>query len=231
MKHKYSIAFLLSIGALPTLAADFFSTEPADQLFNFGIRIGVNASNRTFPSEKFTAWNVNSWGSGFDAGVVVNLNMREYISIQPGIFFESRSGNYSYSQPYVNNKNESDNFIQLGRLRTYNLIIPVMASFNFNIADNLQWFVEAGPYAQLKLHASDSNKIQIIDQPTPTSPLKLEYAKSKFADWGFKLGTGILFNKHYSFGIHYLAGFTKVWKSPLEGGLNKAWTFTLGYDF
>ncbi len=231
MKHKYLLAALLSAGTLPAFSAEFFSTEPAEQLFNFGVRLGVNASNRTFPKETFSAWNVNSWGSGFNAGVVVNLNMREYISIQPGIFFESRSGNYSYSENYVNNKNESDYFTQLGRLRTYNLIIPVMASFRFNIADNLQWLVEAGPYAQLKLHASDSNKIQVIDQPTPTSPLKLEYAKSNFADWGFKLGTGISFNQHYSFGIYYLAGCSKVWKSPLDGGLNKAWTFTLGYDF
>lgn len=231
MKQKYFIAAISILSAFYSHAADFLSTEPAEKLFNLGVRIGVNSSNRTFPSEKFSAWNVNCWGTGFDAGVVVNLNMREYLSIQPGIFFESRSGHYSYSENYTNEKKESDNFTQLGRLRTYNLIIPVVASVKLNIADNLQWLLEAGPYAQLKIHASDANKIQVIDQPTPESPLKWEYAKSNFADWGFKLGTGIRFNEHYSFAIHYLTGLGNVWKSPIEGGSNKAWTFTLGYDF
>ena len=231
MKQKYILAALALLGPLCSYAADFLSTEPAENLFNLGVRVGVNSSNRTFPSEKFSAWNVNSWGTGFDAGVVVDLNMREYLSIQPGIFFESRSGHYSYSEDYTNEKNQPDYFTQLGRLRTYNIIIPVMASFRLNIADNLQWLIEAGPYAQFKLHASDSNKIQVIDQPTPTSPLKVEYAKSNFADWGFKMGTGLRLNRHYSFSIHYLAGVGNVWKSPIEGGSNKAWTFTLGYDF
>lgn len=232
MNNKYLMTTaLLSLCAFSTYAVDFLSTEPAAQLFNLGVRIGVNASNKTFPTEKFTAWNVNSWGSGFDAGVVVNLNMREYLSIQPGIFFESRSGNYAYSEDYINKDNEADYFTQLGHLRTYNIVVPVVASLKFNLAENLQWLLEAGPYVQFKLHASDSNKIQVLDQPTPISPLKVEYAKSKFTDWGFKMGTGIRFNDHYSFAIHYLAGASNVWKSPVEGGKNKAWTFTLGYDF
>ncbi|MBD5358792.1 MAG: PorT family protein [Bacteroides sp.] len=222
---------LLSLCALSTYAVEFLSTEPADNLFNLGVRIGVNASNKTFPSEKFTAWNVNSWGSGFEAGVVADINIRQYLSIQPGIFFESRSGNYSYSENYINKDNEADYFTQLGHLRTYNFTIPVLASIKLNIANNLQWLLEAGPYLQFKLHASDSNKIQVIDQPTPTSPLKVEYAKNRFADWGLKIGTGIRFDTHYSFAIHYLAGANNVWKSPVEGGKNKAWTFTLGYDF
>lgn len=231
MNHKHIMAAILSLGALSAYSADLLDTEPAEKLFNLGVRIGVNSSNRTFPSEKFSSWNVNNWGTGFNAGVVVDLNMREYISIQPGIFFESRSGHYSYSEEYVNQKNEMDYFTQLGHIRTYNLLVPVMASVKLNIADNLQWLIEAGPYVQFKLHSSDSNKIQVIDQPTPTSPLKVEYAKSNFADWGFKLGTGIRLDKHYSFSIHYLAGLGNVWKSPVEGGSNKAWTFTLGYDF
>ena len=192
--------------------------------------MGVNASNRTFDNECFKAWNVNSWGTGIEAGVVLDLNIREFFAIQPGFFFESRSGNYAYSENFVNVKNEDDNFTQLGHLRSYNFVVPVMASFRFNIADNLRWIVEAGPYAQFRLHSSDSDKIQVIDQPTPQSPLKVNMAKSRFSDFGLKIGTGLSLDEHYYLGIHYLAGATSVWKEP-EGGLNKAWTFTLGYDF
>lgn len=231
MTHKYLFAAIMTIGAFSSYAADFLSTEPAEKLFNLGVRIGINSSNRTFPSETFSSWNVNNWGTGFDAGVVVNLNMREYLSIQPGIFFESRSGHYSYAENYTNDKNETDYFTQIGRLRTYNFIVPIVASVKLNIAERLQWLLEAGPYAQFKLHASDSKKIQVINQPTPASPLKVEYAKSNFADWGFKMGTGIRLNERYSFSIHYLAGIGNVWKTPIVGGSNKAWTFMLGYDF
>lgn len=231
MRHKTILATLLLMGASSSYASDILDTDPADKLFNLGVRVGVNSANRTFPSERFSAWNVNSWGTGFDAGVVLNLNMRQYLSIQPGVFFESRSGHYSLAESYVNNNNEDDYITQLGRIRTYNLLIPVMVSVKLNVGDNFKWILEAGPYAQLKLHASDSNKIQVIDQPTSTSALKWEYAKSNFFDWGAKLGTGIMYKDHYSLTVHYLAGIGDVWKSPVEGGKNKAWTFTLGYDF
>lgn len=231
MIKKIIIASMLLMGYATSYASNLLDTTPADKLFNLGVRIGVNSSNRTFPTEKFTTWNVNSWGTGFDAGVVVNLNMRKFFSIQPGAFFQSRSGHYAYTEAYVNNNNEEDFLTQLGRVRTYNLVIPVMLSFKLSVSDNFRWLVEAGPYLQVKLHASDSNKIQVIDQPTPTSALDWEYAKSNFADFGLKFGTGIQYKDHYSFAIHYMAGFCDVWKSPVEGGLNKAWTFTLGYDF
>lgn len=228
--HAIAVSSLMTLATVSASASDFLSTEPCDHLFNIGLRAGVNSSNRTFSSDHFQAWNVNSWGTGFDAGVVLNLNLRDYLAIQPGFFFESRSGNYAYSENFINIKNEDDNFTQLGHLRSYNFIVPVMASLRFNVADNLRWIVEAGPYAQFKLHSSDSDKIQVIDQPSPQSPLKVFYAKSRFADFGLKIGTGLTLNHHYYFGIHYMAGGTKVWKEP-EGGLNKAWTFTIGYDF
>lgn len=130
-------------------------------------------------------------------------------------------------EEYINNRDEKDNFIQIGDYRIYNFVIPVMASFRFSIADNLKWLVEAGPYAQFKLHATDADKIEVISQDSGGS-INKESAKS---DFGVKMGTGIMLNNKYSFSIHYMAGATNVWKAPYEGGKNKAWTFTLGYDF
>jgi len=232
MKIRYILSSLAIIAATSSVSAsDFVSTEPAERLFNFGVRLGVNASNRTFSKDYFNTYNVNSWGTGIDAGIVLNLNMRDFFSIQPGFFFESRTGNYSYVQDYINQNNENDNFSQIGHVRTYNFVVPVMLSFRFNIADNLKWLVEAGPYAQFKLHSSDSDKIEVISQSSPSMPVAIETAKSNFTDFGAKIGTGIMVNDHYSFSIHYLAGMSNVWKAPFEGGKNKAWTFTLGYDF
>ncbi|MDE6753370.1 MAG: PorT family protein [Muribaculaceae bacterium] len=211
-------------------ASDFFNTEPTDKLFNLGLRLGVNASNKTFSHDYFREWNVNSWGTGFDAGVIFNINLRQYLTIQPGFFFESRSGHYSYIQSYINPAGEEDYFTQLGKSRAYYFNIPIMASIRFNLASSLKWLVEAGPYFQLKLHASDNEKIEVLTQSS-SGDLTEGLASTKSVDAGLKFGTGLLISDHYSFSIHYLAGGRDVWKAPYNGGRNKAWTFTLGYDF
>lgn len=224
-------AIILAAAALSSAASDLISTAPPSSLFNIGVRIGVNNSNRTFPAEGFNTWNVNSWGSGFDAGIVVNLNMKEFLAIQPGIFFDSRSGNYAYVQKFINRQNEDDNLTQLGHLRTYNITIPVMLSFRLNLAPSFQLIPEIGPYAQFKLKASDSGKIDVVSQPEGTNLIYVDTAKSKFADFGLKIGAALSFRSRYSVGVHYLAGACDVWKEPVKGGKNKEWLFTVGYDF
>ena len=209
----------------------FLSAETPENLFNLGVRVGLNSSNRTFSKNYFQDWNVNSWGTGVDAGVVLNLNMRDVFAIQPGFFYESRSGNYAYAQTYMY-KGEPQNNTQLGHYRVYNFAVPIMASFRFNITDNLRWIVEAGPYFQFKLNATDANKVQVIEPSTAnTSAMTWDYAKSNFFDFGVKMGTGLQLWRRYSVNVHYMAGTSAVWKAPFEGGRNKAWVFSLGYDF
>lgn len=234
MKIKTLLLSLLIASPLCTFASDFFSTEDSPRLFTFGVRAGVNASNRTFSSKIFNAWNVNSWGSGIEAGIVANLNFKDYLAIQPGVFFNSRSGNYSYAQYYINTSYEEDKAYQNGHTRSYNFTIPVLAIIRFNPIEQLKWSVEVGPYVNLNLHTSDADKILILRQVGVTifNTPRYEYysAKTSFFDAGLKIGSGLTIKDHYYFGIHYLAGFMDAWKDP-KGGKNKSWTFTLGYDF
>lgn len=212
-------------------AQDFFSKEAPSTLFNIGLRAGVNLSNRTFPKSAFNQWNVNSWGMGIDAGCVVDLNIRDYISIQPGIFFESRSGNYSYADTYRDGETGTKDFTQLGHNRYFNLSIPVLVSFKFNLAEKLRLSAEAGPYIQYFFHDSSSDKIQVIEPQTdPDKPLVVHTAQSNKFDAGLKIGTGLTFHHRYSIFVHYMAGGKKVWKAPVAGGHNKAWLFTVGYE-
>lgn len=213
-------------------AQNFISTDAPDKLFNFGVRLGVSSSNRTFSKDYIKQWNNNSWGTGFEAGIVLNLNMRDFFALQPGFFFESRSGKYSYSQEFTNAEGETDNFTQLGKYRTYNFIVPVMASFRFNLTGDVRWTVEAGPYAQFRFGSSGDDKIKvIIPQKSPVADLTVTNANSNSFDLGVKAGTGFTLKNKYSLYAHYLAGFRNVWQDPFEGGRNKAWTITLGYDF
>lgn len=225
------LAIVALFSSVNLSAQEFFSTETPEKLFNIGFRVGANISNRTFSKDYFKQWNVDSWGSGFDAGAVVSLNLRDFFSIQPGFFFESRSGSYAYAQDYFDKKGEAEKFTEMGRYRSYYFTVPVMLSMRFNLSGSLKWLVEAGPYAQVRLHSSDNDKITVIEpQESATSPLITEYAKGNNFDFGLKLGSGFMFKDKYSFYIHYLGGGCKAWKAPHEGGRNKSWVFTLGYE-
>ncbi len=221
---------LIAVFVNHAAAQDFFSKEAPESLFDVGVRVGINTSNRTFKKDAFDIWNVNSWGTGIDLGCVVDLNIRDYISLQPGIFFESRSGDYAYSQNYFTALGETDVFTQLGHDRFYNINIPLLVSFKFNLAESVRLIAEAGPYFQYFFKDSASHKIQVIrPQTSPTDQIDIYNEVANKYDIGLKIGAGILYKRHYSFNIHYLAGGRKAWDSPWKGGRHKAWTFTIGY--
>lgn len=224
-----SLIVIFLTAAIPVRAQKFMNTGGAPSLFNLDVRVGMNAANRTFGSQYFNQWNVNSWGAGIEGGVVVDLNLRDFIALQPGFFFESRSGNYAYAQDYFTIMGNASNLTQLGHYRTYSVSVPLMVSMRFNLAPSVRWVVEAGPYAQYFFKMTDSHKIQVIrpqagpqDGPVVDDPSPRKY------DVGLKLGTGLEVKRRLGFYIHYMGGGLKAWENPAEGGQNKAWTFTVG---
>lgn len=227
-----TVAAALALSVVPQAAAnDFFSTEDAGRLFNFGVRFGVNTSNRTVDKPVFNQWNKNSWGTGIDAGFVVDLNIKDYLSLQPGFFYNSRSGDYAYRFNYINQDDLETVVTQLGHCRAYYFTIPVMGVLHLNAGDNLRWNVEFGPYLQIKLHSKFDNQ---IDYPLPRPNLmgeSLDNAGLKGVDFGFKMGTSLNIYRHYYVGVHYLAGCLNAWNPGALGGRNKEWSFSVGYDF
>lgn len=236
--RNYLLSALLIAVSGSASASDFFSTEKSDRVFSLGIRAGVNTSNRTVASKSMEGYNVQSWGTGTDLGIVADLNIREYISIQPGIFFESRSGNYTFVTPFSDA--EDVNYVtQAGHLRSYALTIPVLASFHFNITDDIRWDVDFGPYLSVVLGSDLSDKAltSTYGSPTPVTPVFSQ--KPAGTDFGLKMGTGLRILGHYYVGVHYQAGMTGAWKDLRiddhntfsYGGRTKAWVFSIGYDF
>lgn len=214
-------------------AADFFSAAKPQQQFRLGAHFGVNTSNRTVVKDAFDVWNHNSWGTGIDVGVTADIYFRDWISIQPGFFYDSRSGDFSYAYNIGNPDGSVTTVYQLGHGRTYNFIIPIMASCHFNITDDLRWNVEVGPYVQIGLKNTFGNKseypLYVFDESL-NSPLQgMGTMKSRVCDFGFKFGTGLTILSHYDFSIHYLAGSLDVWKPSVLRGRNKEWVFSIGY--
>lgn len=228
------IGFATLLGAGTVKAQPFFDTSDAAKFFTLGGRIGFNTSNRTFPGGSYSNMTFTSWGIGFNAGVIANLNFKEYLTLQPGFFFESRSGNLvNIVDYYTGTSNTSANretHYEKDHLRAYYFTIPVMGIVHFNIAENIKWNVEFGPYLQIGLSESGQNDVAIFYRMPQGIAYNYYYAKHRGFDVGFKMGTGLNIFEHYYIGVHYLAGMCNAWKDP-AGGHNKSWMFTIGYDF
>ncbi len=204
-------------------ATDFFSTENADELFRIGARAGMNMANVSAGGDNFS-WNHDSWGTGFDAGVIVDINFRDWLTIQPGLFYQSRSNNYTHIVGYGTDRN-----VTVGHTLHYALVIPVVASVRFNPANNIRWSIDMGPYISLGLGHQDKGQVIV---PQPETSFNKDYFDDRHnSQWGIKMGTGLNILDHYYIGIHYMAGIGNVYKKPGVSGHAKAWTFTLGYDF
>lgn len=242
MKLKAFCTAIFAILSISASAQSFFSTEDPDKLFNLGVRVGVNTSNVTvgqntlYKTSMKNEYNVNSWGTGFDAGIVADLNIKDYISIQPGVFFQSRSGEFAYVTPYFEDK--TTYLIQAGHWNSYWVSVPVLASFHFNVTSNIRWNVDLGPYIDFNIGSKRVNRVALTSGLGYISDNYLFNQKPKAYDAGVKIGTGFEFCRHYYIGVHYMAGLTEAWKDlktedtkQTFGGKNKAWTFSIGYNF
>ncbi|MDE7115827.1 MAG: PorT family protein, partial [Muribaculaceae bacterium] len=185
---------------------------------------------------------VQGWGTGFDLGVVADINIRDYLSIQPGAFFESRSNTYTFinTVPAAGSADNVYLMTQAGTFNSYALTIPIVGSMRFNITDDIRWSVDFGPYVSFMFGSKLKDKVNhnsIDNNGIPTSGVRFSQ-KVAPVDFGFKLGTGLQVLDHYYIGAHYMAGATGAWKDIKAdgikysfGGRTKAWVFTLGYNF
>lgn len=240
MNIRTNILILAAAVCINASAADFFDTSKPDRLLTIGARIGLNTTDRTISNDVFTKWNKNYWGTGFELGATTDIHFRDYLSIQPGIFFQTRSCDHAYvsdvwgNAPYFDDATQT---IQMGRAKTEYvqvghsfrsvISVPVLCRFHFNVTDQLRWSVDVGPYASWIVGSNDDKTVywpdDDVDNRTAMNP--------RTFDFGFKFGTGLTLRNHYYFGIHYMAGCLDAWNHKALGGTNMGWTFTLGYDF
>lgn len=227
MKRIYTLMALIALTM--TSYASILDMGTPTRLFTIGARFGINTSNRTVDGNVFDKWSNNAWGTGIDAGIVADMNIRNFISLQPGFFFQSRSGSYAYVSTTAIPGQADDVLSQFGKMRSYNFTIPVMVALHFDLAPAIRWNVEVGPYVQLILKNSLGNGFMYPDEASIASTTYNTAHASKF-DFGFKFGTSLTLFSHFNAGIHYMAGALDAWKDGL-GGRNKAWVFSIGYNF
>ena len=224
MKLRHLAALLCLCGTTTLSAQEWVDTSEPDNLLSYGVRVGFNTSNATRTGKGSIA-NLDSWGTGFDAGAVVNLNFNNSVSLQPGFFFQIRSHIYSY---VINHPEEGmPNAHEYGHTLCRSFQVPIMGIFKLHPSESMVWSIEFGPYLNFGLSGSDKGTQEIGLESREYSDGY--YDNRKKFDFGFKMGTGLQIFGHYYLGIHYECGACDVWK--YYDGRNKAWTFTLGYDF
>ena len=205
--------------------------DPSDpaKFVTFSARLGFNTSNRTFPSGHYNLWNKDSWGTGINVGGMANLNFKEYLTVQPGIFLESRSGDYAYLTEYLDFFEAGDNYYEMGHLSSFCVTVPVMGVFKLNIAEKIKCTAELGPYFQFIVSEKGQNNVTVLYRLPSSTGYSQYKAQQRKYDIGVKMGGGLLFYDHYYIGVHYLAGACNAWTLP-SGGKNKSWMFTIGYE-
>lgn len=230
------VAAMTFLSAHAISAQQLFSAGIPDNLFTIGLRAGLNTSNQNVDHNVFNSWNVNSWGTGFELGAVVNINLRNFFTLQPGFFYESRSGNYAYDTVIVDSF-EADgtpltyDLTQLGHYRNYHFTIPVIAQLRMGLLPGAIWSVDVGPYFSWLIHSKHQEDVYYQPIAIGNYAAPLERAHRRRYDFGLKIGTGINFLTHFYLGVHYKAGTMDVWDAEALGGRNKTWNITAGYDF
>lgn len=231
---------LLAIAALAMISAG------AEAPVKVGVRVGVNSSNisGTRKVNNVSGLQSTRWKPGFALGAVVDIRVARHFWLQPGFYYDYNRSAYETSIEYPSTVNGTPVTIARhsdGKLTTSWFQVPVLGSYRFNLKI-MQVQADFGPYIALGLGGSDEETLQyfsgdIISETSPT--IKTEaFGKGsddrlENIDWGFKMGVGLLFARHYYVGAHYQIGARNIARAKqfLSKSHRYAWEVSIGYNF
>ncbi|MDE7407727.1 MAG: PorT family protein, partial [Muribaculaceae bacterium] len=191
-------------------------TSDAKKAFGFGVRFGLTTSNLSSNQADLTpilhSTDVD-WRTGFTCGVTMDIMLRNFFSLQPGLFFESRNCSFQHIEDGENGYFN----IQKGDQSSSYFKIPIIASFRFLLDKQVEWQIDFGPYFSFGLGGSEHYHYINPAHPNYGYEFKRDYFGDKgFVrdyDWGFKMGTGLCVMDRYYVGVHYEAGCRNVLRS------------------
>ncbi len=240
-----AISFAFALAACPGADGQTIIDNSApSKVIQAGIRVGFNTSNLTTNYDEAIpniAWNHTQWRPGFTIGAIVDINLRNCFAIQSGLYFKSRNSDYHY---LIN-----DYSLEAvdGHWGAYYFEIPVLLSFRLGVAEMAQAQIDLGPYfatgfggkCDYTLYRTEINNLIGEPEVVPYDHKSDYFGDKGFAkrfDWGLKFGLGFLVMQHYYIGAHYNFSCKNILKDVPDAtrkvkGHNKAWTFTLGYNF
>lgn len=215
---------------------------------SFGVRAGLNVANAggDFKDNKNYGEDMDFKSKvGFHVGVIADIELSKSFYLQPGLYFSTKGLKAE----------DKDNDADYSEKLNYNLNyleLPILASYRFNISDNVKWQINAGPY--FALGVGGKMKTTVTDEGE-----KMEYKSDAFGtekeddeeikgglkrfDAGLSFGTGISISKIY-IGVKYDLGLANIAdkKSEMWGGFgedgnkalkvrNRNFAVSVGYTF
>ena len=243
-----AVSALLTAGGIRAQEVPFFDTSKPEEVITFGLRAGLNSSgiatNYTSLQPELIQSNFY-WRSGFQFGGIADLNIRNYLALEVGLFWENRS----YDSSMMAATAQDDWMGSLFAHARFNYIsIPVMFSFRFNILPQAVWSVDAGCYWAYGISGKKTMDSYIaygeeegqlvfdheISKPDYFDADPKEFLSVNRSDVGMRLGTGLTFFRRYSVGVYYQRSFKNLAKN-YDGGpeyklRNCCWSVNLGYN-
>lgn len=193
------------------------------QEINWGVRAGLNfgsiAGNvkGVHGAEPFESYNTKA-KPGFSIGAIADISFTDNFALQPGLYYTNK-GVKGVDKFKFDSDNESDEKYVYG---LHYLEIPVLASYRMDVAKDINWQINVGPYFGIGLggklkYDSEVKAAGVVvsksdDFPAFGIPSDTDDEKgclNRF-DFGLSFGTGVLIKQHYYVGIKYDLGLVNA---------------------
>lgn len=159
-----------------------------------GIKGGVNFSNLYV-----TDVDDENMKVGFNAGIYYNARISEAFSFQPEFLYSLKGAEVTYGSGLLN--------LTQGKHR-FNLGY-VDVPLGFNVSPGNNFFIQAGPYVSLLLHA----KVKRVENGDETVVREFDRDDFNTLDYGVFGGLGFGFTEGGQFGVRYNYGLREIGSS------------------
>ncbi len=217
----------LLIGAVCALAGtcafaqnSFWDSAKSTEGISLSAGLGMNVASLT---------KQNLWGSkvGLNVGIMAEKPVLNSLSVKAGLF---------YTMKGAKNGGRDTGFGATLRstLDPGYLEIPVMASYRYQLNEQIRLQFDFGPYFAFGLHGKDVKKVS----GGASSPTKTTYdlfgsdGQMNRFDLGLRFGPEIVFNNKLRAGIAYEIGLTNAMSEECNSGIkNSNFMINVGYTF
>ncbi|MDR1756926.1 MAG: PorT family protein [Culturomica sp.] len=200
------------------------------QKVTWGVRGGLNLPKVAFDTEgEAPDYKAKT---GFHLGVVADLEITGSFYLQPGLYLTTKGAQLEESEGQASYEQK----VNLSYLQ-----VPVLASYRFDLGDDLKLHLNAGPYlaygvgGKIKEETkwqggSEENKYDAFG----TSGEDTEKGGLKRFDAGLSLGAGVSIGKIYA-GLNYDLGLSNLAEEKEWGNetkiKNRSFNISVGYNF
>ncbi len=216
MKRMTFLFILFCLVTGVAAQSNFWNGEKDNGPITFEVQAGVNLS-------KFTK--VDRWGDtklGLNVGVMAEKPIFYSLSVKAGLLYTMKGAKGK-------NNGGFGGTLETTFSPSY-LEIPVMASYRYQITDDLSGQFDLGPYFAYGLHGKNKKEYSGSGVAKDSNTEEDVFKYIKRFDWGVRFGPQVVYKNMYSLSLSYETSLTDISDMGGEVG-NSNWSINLGYRF